>query len=137
MRTITAFAITALTLGCDGAKYDYAGFQTHKYFPLDGETRQWIYYADDEHHFARIAEMLLLNDEVELSTFHDQEDLDPLITAESLGRLTYRGLVVGRMERNTPIDPHRFYYSLTKEGREWAEKLDHDTFANEMTTHTT
>lgn len=54
MRTITAFAITALTLGCDGAKYDYAGFQTHKYFPLDGETRQWIYYADDESYLLQV-----------------------------------------------------------------------------------
>ena len=54
MRHITAFAITALTLGCEGAKYDYAGFQTHKYFPLDGETRQWIYYADDESYLLQV-----------------------------------------------------------------------------------
>ena len=44
----------ALALSCEGAKYDYAGYQTHKYFPLDGESRHWEYYSDDTTYLLRV-----------------------------------------------------------------------------------
>jgi len=47
VRHITAFALATVALSCSGSKYDYAGFQTHKYFPLDGESRQWTYLNEN------------------------------------------------------------------------------------------
>jgi hypothetical protein len=54
VRHITAIALTSLALGCGGNKYEYAGYQTHKYFPLDGETRHWEYYSEDATYLLRV-----------------------------------------------------------------------------------
>jgi hypothetical protein len=51
---IIAMSPLALALSCEGAKYDYAGYQTHKYFPLDGENRHWEYYSDDTTYLLRV-----------------------------------------------------------------------------------
>jgi len=45
--TLALIMVSTLAPSCGGSKYDYAGYQTHKYFPLDGTTRNWTYYSED------------------------------------------------------------------------------------------
>ncbi len=54
MRHIITIAVSSLALSCGGAKYDYAGYQTYKYFPLDGKTRAWEYYSDDSSYLLQV-----------------------------------------------------------------------------------
>ena len=54
MRHITTIAAMTLAIGCGDNKFEYAGFQTHKYFPIDGETRHWEYYSEDTSYLIRV-----------------------------------------------------------------------------------
>jgi len=70
VRALTALPI--LFLGCSGPKYDYGGFSTHKYFPLDGSQRSWTFYTD--------AETWLLH--AEMLTPHQREGSTSIATIE-------------------------------------------------------
>ncbi len=85
MRHYPIIAISVLAISCGESKYDYAGYQTYKYFPLDGKTRSWEYFSEDSSYLMRV----------------DMLDPQELVGSTSIATLEY-----------AQVDPYKLLWSV-------------------------